>query len=140
MFWKLATSLSFILLLQMVTSQTTIQRLCDQNEPQLFPSFCKFVFIFNFNRHNNPYIIPYYLTNLNNTLNPNDSKVHCDSNNINSDCYCLIFFFFKFFQAILKIRVVEIHLEVIERYFVFSMGNGKIAVLPFNNEVSFKNK
>eukprot|EP01080_Neovahlkampfia_damariscottae_P000220 gene220-4466_t len=112
MFWKVL----FLLTLTFLQNAHTqgLQRLCDEKEPQMFPSFCK---------HNNPYVVPYYLTNLNHTLTVNDSKVHCDTNNINSDCY-----------SILKIRVVEISLDKIERYFVFSMGNGRIAVLPFNNE------
>lgn len=54
------------------------QTLCTKEDAQTFPSWC---------RHNNAFILPYLLTNLNQTLPPHLSEPVCDSMDQESNCY-----------------------------------------------------
>lgn len=59
------------------------QTLCSLEDAQTFPSWCK---------HNNAFILPYLLTNLNQTLPSHLSEPVCDSNDQESNCYSKFYF------------------------------------------------
>lgn len=111
----LKTLLIFAFIIFIFGQAPFIQTLCQKDEAQVFPSWCKY---------SNPFILPYLLTNVNQTLSPQYSEPICDSDHVESDCY-----------TIMKIRPMEVsRLNVTKRVMSFSLASGNVAMIPFNDE------